>query len=165
MSGTAGEFFGAGAVRSTGMSERNPFDELDELFDRMQTNVERAARMWDPESFGTELPGAPSMRIDLEDRGDELVVNGDLPGFDPADIDVRLEERTLHVAATRDDTEEETDGEFVRRERHRRSVERSIPLPTAVDASAVTADYNNGVLSVRMPKADPDSDGTRIDVS
>lgn len=64
------------------MPGRTPFDELDELFDRMQENVEQAARLWDPGSLGRDLPGASPMHVGLEDRGDELVLTGDLPGFE-----------------------------------------------------------------------------------
>lgn len=147
------------------MSKRNPFDELDDLFDRMQENMERAAEMWDPTASGGELSGASSMSVDLEDRGDELVLIGDLPGFETDDIDVRVKERTLRIAAEHDETAESDEGEYVRRERRRTSVSRSVPLPAAVDTDGITASYNNGVLTVRMPKAEPSSEGTRIDVN
>jgi len=159
------EFSGTSHVQIPVMSKRNPFDELDELFDRMQANMEKAARMWDPETLAGDLPRASAMSIDLEDRGDELVLTGDLPGFETEDIDVRVKEGTLHVAAEHDETAEEETGEYVRRERRWTSVSRSVPLPAAVDADGITATYNNGVLTVRMPKAEPSSEGTRIDVS
>lgn len=158
-------FSGTGHVLSPVMSNRNPFDELDELFDRMQENMERAAQAWDPTATGSELSGASSMSVDIEDRDDELVLTGDLPGFETDDIDVRVKERTLEVTAERDETTEEEAGEYVRRERRRSSVSRSVPLPMAVDTDGITATYNNGVLTVRMPKAEPSSDGTRIDVN
>ena len=151
-------------VGSSAMSERNPFDELDELFDRMQRNMERATRMGGLDSLG-EIPGVPSMRVDLEDRDEEFVLTGDLPGYDADDIDLRVDDQTLHVAAERDDATEETAGDFVHRERRRTSVERSVPPPSAVDTDAVTAAYDNGVLTVRLPKTDPESSGTRIDVN
>jgi len=147
------------------MSKRNPFDELEELFDRMQENMERAARSWDPTAPAGELSGTSSMSVDLEDRGDELVLTGALPGFEADDIDVRVKDRTLRVSADHDETTEATEGEYIRRERRRTSVSRSVPLPTAVDADGITATYNNGILTVRMPKAEPSSDGTRIDVN
>jgi len=147
------------------MSSPNPFDELDELLGRMQENMEQAARMWDPTTAGGDPPDTSSLTVDLEDRGDELVLTGDLPGFETEDIDVRLKERTLHVAAEHDETSESADGEYVRRERRRTAVSRSIPLPTAVDTEGSTATYNNGVLTVRMQKTEPSSEGTHIDVS
>jgi HSP20 family protein len=146
------------------MSKPNPFDELDELLDRMQENMEQAARMWDP-TTGGDLSDTSSLNVDLEDRGDELVLTGDLPGFETGDIDVRVKERTLHVAAEHGETSETADGEYVRRERRRTAVSRSIPLPTAVDTEGSTATYNNGVLTVRMPKTEPNSEGTPIDVN
>lgn len=147
------------------MPGRNPFDELDELFDRMQENMEQAARMWDPTTPSGELSDTASLDVDLEDRGDELVLTGDLPGFETEAIDVRVKERTLHVAAEHDETSEAAEGEYVRRERRRSAVSRSIPLPTDVDTEGITATYNNGVLTVRMPKTEPSSEGTRIDVN
>ncbi|WP_338739500.1 Hsp20/alpha crystallin family protein [Haloplanus salilacus] len=149
------------------MDRRTPFDELDRLFEQMQENFENAAELWDPDAVETGVPTTAGLRIDLEDRGDELVLTGDLPGFETADIDVRVDDRTLHVSAERDEETdmESQDGEFVRRERRHSSVSRSVSLPTAVDTAEITATHDNGILTVRMPKADPDSEGTRIDVN
>jgi len=148
------------------MSRRNPFDELEELFDRMQENFESAARTWDPADLDAGLPATGAeMRVDLEDTGEELVLTGDLPGFETEDIDVRVVDRTLRVDAERDEETEEERGEYVRRERRRMSVSRSIDLPSAVNENDITAAYNNGVLTVRMPKTEPDSRGTQIDVN
>jgi HSP20 family protein len=150
------------------MSRRNPFDELEELFERMQENFENAARMWEPDDFDAALPtppGAGRMSIDLEDTGEKLVLTGDLPGFETEDIDVRVMEGTLQVSAEREAETEEEGAEYVRRERRHTTVSRSISLPVAVDETGITATYNNGVLTVRMPKRDAESRGTRIDVS
>ncbi|SDZ79161.1 HSP20 family protein [Haloplanus vescus] len=147
------------------MADRNPFDELDELFDQMQRNMERATRMWESEALESTLPGAASMNVDLEDQSDAFVLTGDLPGFETDDIDVRVKDRTLHITAEHDESSEESEGEYVHRERRRTSVERSVPLPSPVDTEGVTASYNNGVLTVRLPKSEPDSDGTPIDVN
>jgi HSP20 family protein len=147
------------------MTRRTPFDELDRLFEQMQENIENAAELWDPDAVDAGLPTTAGLRIDLEDTGDELVLTGDLPGFEADDVDVRVNDRTLHVAAERDEETEVGDGEFVRRERHHSSVSRSVSLPVAVDTEGITATHNNGVLTVRMPKADSDDEGTRIDVN
>jgi HSP20 family protein len=151
------------------MARRNPFDEIEELFERMQENFESAARRWDPEDLDSGLPrpSAAGLSIDLEDRGDELVLTGDLPGFETEDIEVRVVDRALRIRAERDETSESRDeqGEYVHRERTHTSVSRSIDLPVAVEDEEITATYNNGVLTVSMPKAEPESDGTRIDVN
>lgn len=135
----------------------------------MQENFENAAELWDPDAVEAGLPTTTTgFRINLEDTGDELVLTGDLPGFETDDIDVRVTDRTLHISAEHDGESEieaeSEDGEFVRRERRHSSVSRSVSLPSPVDTVGITASHDNGVLTVRMPKADPDSEGTRIDV-
>jgi len=144
---------------------KNPFRELDRLFERMQENVEEASRWWESEPLvGTEQDSGP-VKIDLEDTGDELVLTAELPGFETEDIDVQLTERMLQIAAEHEEEfEEEGDSEYIHRERHRASISRSIPLPEPVDAEAVSASFTNGVLTVQMPKSEPEASGTEIEV-
>ena len=139
----------------------NPFNEISHLFERMQSDFEEMARTWSEEP---EVVSS-SVRVDLEDKDDEFVLTAELPGFDKEDIDVRLTDRTLQVSAEREEEEEEAEsGEYIRRERHRKSISRKIPLPEAVDTDGVSATHNNGVLTVQMPKTEPTAEGTEIDV-
>lgn len=146
-------------------SPMNPFDELTQLFERMQENFEQMARGYNEEPF--MMPSAPSeMRVDFKDEGEELVLTAELPGFEEDDIDARVADRTLRIAAEHEEeTEEETEGEYIRQERRHASVTRSIRLPEAVDKEGISATYNNGVLTVRMPKRDPVTEGTEIDIN
>jgi HSP20 family protein len=142
----------------------NPFDELDRLFERMQENVEEAAQWWEQEPFEGEF-GPGTVQIDLEEREEELVLTADFPGFETDDIDVTLTDRTLRLEAEREETaEEEREGEFVRRERRMASVARSVPLPESVEEDAIEASYQNGVLTVTMPKREPVESGTEIEI-
>lgn len=133
---------------------RNPFEEIERMLDRMSSQFEG----FDAEPFVEPVP------VDLEDTGDGFVLTADLPGYDADDIDVELAGETVTISATR---EEETDAErerFVRRERRRQSVDRSVRLPAAVEEDGTEADFNNGVLTVRLPKRDVDT-GTSIPVN
>jgi len=90
----------------------------------------------------------------------------DLPGFDREEIDVRLREDTLELSASRETAEETGASDFVRCERRRSDVSRSIRLPEPVDAEGTTATHENGVLTVTLPKRTPDeSAGTDIPVN
>ncbi|MEF8852745.1 MAG: Hsp20/alpha crystallin family protein [Haloarculaceae archaeon] len=146
----------------------NPFDELERLFEQMERNFEDAAQWWENDGPSRGLPGTRSVRVDVEDAGEELVVTADLPGFERADIDLRVTDRTLRLEAdheeTAAETEEEGEREFVRRERHRASVSRTVQLPESVETDGVSATYENGVLTVRMPKSEPLAAGTEIDI-
>jgi len=140
----------------------NPFNEISHLFERMQSDFEEMARTWSEEP---EVVSS-SVRVDLEDKDDEFVLTAELPGFEKDDIDVRVTDRTLRLEAEHaEETEEEEEGEYVKRERHRASVARSISLPERVDADEISATFNNGVLTVRLPKSEPMTQGKQIEIS
>lgn len=144
----------------------NPFNELRRFFEQMQENFEEVARSWDEEAFEMAPTVSPSVDIDLQDKDEEFVLTAELPGFDRDDIDVQVTDRTLHLNAEHEEeSEEETEGEYVRRERRRASVARSISLPETVKREDIDATYNNGVLTVRMPKSEPVTQGTEIEIN
>ena len=132
------------------MSDRDPFSEIERAFDVLG------------EPFGgSDVPA------DVVDEGDSFVVHVDLPGYDSDEIDVQLvENRRLTVSADREDNSELSDGIYVKRERRQQSVERTVRLPEAVEESETAAAYDNGVLTVTLPKITPDTDdGTDIPVN
>jgi HSP20 family protein len=132
--------------------QRNPIDELEQLFDRMSRQVESAAG--DFESVRHQ-----SVPIDLADHGEEFVLTADLPGFEREQIDVTLAGRTLSLdaeleASTAESEETEDGGEYIRRERRHDVVHRTVTLPEDVEKEAVAATYDNGILTVTLPKAE-----------
>lgn len=130
----------------------NPFEEIERIFERMS------------DEFGGEsFAAAGSMAVDVEDRGDEFVVTADVPGYSKDDIDVTLADRTLRIAAEREESAGESDADYVRRERHRASASRSVTLPAAVDQEGISATYKHGVLTVTLPKSEG-GNGQRIEV-
>jgi len=134
------------------MSNRDPFDELERAFDLLG------------DQFGVDVGSVPT---DVVDAGDAFHVVMDLPGYTGDDIDVQLvEARQLSVSASRSDDHEyaDSDGRFVQRERRTESVSRSVALPEAVDDDA-TASFDNGVLTVHLPKRSADDEGTDIPVN
>ncbi|QLD89858.1 Hsp20/alpha crystallin family protein [Natronomonas salina] len=139
---------------------RNPFDEIERMFDRMSSQFDPT----EGGALGGPLGG--SVAVDVEDAGDEYVVTADLPGYDREDIDVQLAGERLTVSADHTDatTAEEDDGRYVRKERRQQSVSRTIRLPEAVDESGTEAEYNNGVLTVTLPKVGVD-DGHDIPIN
>ena len=131
----------------------NPFLELEQLFERMSRQFAEASRTWDgDESFGGLLSTDDTMRVDLEDRGDEMLVTVDLPGFERQEVDVSITDRDLHIKAEKEEQVDETGTQYLRQERHHRSLHRSISLPEKVDTDSVTATMKNGVLTVTLPK-------------
>jgi HSP20 family protein len=125
------------------MTSRNPFDEIERMFKQM----DKGFKTFDADP-------SQSVPVDLLDEDDSYVVTADLPGYEKDDIDVRLSGSTLMIRAERRTESEETDsdGEYVRRERTRESVNRSVRLPERVAQDETDASYQNGVLTVTLTK-------------
>lgn len=142
----------------------NPFEALEQMFDRMSRQFEDAAQSWDQGETLEFLGGSEAMALDLVDRGDEFVATVNLPGFSKDEIDVQIADRTLHVEGEREAETTGEEGRYLRREREHRHLSRSVRLPEAVDAEDVSATMESGVLTITIPKAEPAEAGRKIDI-
>lgn len=142
--------------------DSNPFRSLERQLERMQRQIEEFVGV-DPFESGI---GPTTMGVDLADRGEEFVLTADVPGFEKDDIDLRLLDDTLQIMAEREDENVDEEGDvLLRSERKQRSLSRSVTLPASVDEEAIAATYKNGVLTVTIPKAEPETvDGKEIDI-
>ncbi len=146
------------------MPRTNPFDDFEELFERMSRQFDEMGRQFDRSGM---LPSTRmhEMAVDIADHDDELVVSVDLPGYEKEDISLSVANRTLTIDAKRELTDEHADSEYLHRERRHESTHRTIRLPEEVDAENTSATYRNGVLTVMLPKLDADPDDSRrIDI-
>ena len=137
---------------------RNPFDDLEELFDRLGRQFE------DGVAGGSSLSPSSSVAVDVEDAREEYVVTADLPGYDTDDVELTLSDGVLRLEARHREEDEFEAGRYIRRERTDRSVSRRIRLPEPVDEEAVSASYNNGVLTVTLPKLTGGEESHQIDI-
>ena len=80
-----------------------------------------------------------------------LVVSAELPGVDPADVEIDVSDGVLTLAGERSDTTEVQEGSWVRRERIHGRFERSFTLPEGTDPEAIQASFDNGVLTLTIP--------------
>ena len=86
-----------------------------------------------------------------ETEGHDLVLKAELPDLNREDIELTVERNTLTLKGTRKRPADVKDEHVRRIERRYGSFSRSFALPTTVDASKVSADYKNGVLTVKLP--------------
>jgi HSP20 family protein len=93
---------------------------------------------------------APSM--DVAETKEALVVKAEVPGLDPKDIQISLQEQFLTIKGEKRQEKEEKDERYHRVERSYGSFARSVRLPVGVDGSKVTAAFKNGLLTVTLPK-------------
>jgi HSP20 family protein len=104
---------------------------------------------------GSFLAGARGATpVDIAERDNSFVVQAAMPGIAPEDIQVTVKGNTLTIRGEHKDEEERSDQNWLVRERRGQSFYRSVTLPTAVNADKAEAKYENGVLTLTLPKAD-----------
>ncbi len=127
--------------------------EMDRLFDRF---FEPRA-----EEFFALGEWAPS--LDLTETKEALVAKIEVPGIDPKDIQISLQEQLLTVKGEKKQEKEEKDERHHRIERSYGAFTRAVRLPVAVDGEKVTATFKNGLLTITLPKT-PAAKGTTIPI-
>jgi HSP20 family protein len=90
--------------------------------------------------------------VDIFETEHELVVKADLPDVDPKDLDIRVENNILTIRGERKFEKKVSEDKYLRVERAYGSFSRSFSLANTVNAEASKADYQNGVLTLTIPK-------------
>lgn len=129
------------------MIQYSPWALHRELLNDFNRLVERSAP---DESHGATADWAPP--VDIEEYPDRFVIYADVPGVDPAAIEVTLDDGVLTLAGSRDHPVEPAGIERRRRERAAGRFHRRFTLPDTADAEGVTAAGRLGVLEVHIPK-------------
>lgn len=139
------------------MTRRRPLSDIEELLDRLTDELD--------DGLGADL-ALHDVPVDVVDRGDAFLVSAELPGFAEDELTVELIDDRLRIEGERSTAESDEDltGRYIRRERTRETVTRSITLPEKVDESAVSATFDQGVLKVTLPKAADVDDGQEIEI-
>jgi len=103
----------------------------------------------------TEQENLRLMPIDLIEHDDHYEVKANLPGFNKKDIKISLKDDELIIEATHSEKKEEKKGSYYRCERYSGNYRRSIALTEKCDADSIDAKYENGVLTISIPKKEP----------
>ena len=104
------------------------------------------------------------IRLDVKDEGSAIVINADLPGVKKEDIHVHVQDSMVTLGATLSPREgEAAQGKVLHSERYAGTLSRSLSLPYEVDESRSSAKYEDGVLTLTLPKAKAER-GARLQV-
>ena len=131
----------------------DPFRELAQLQDRLNrvfTDANGRRGRTSDENLLTSGTWAPPVDI-YENGNHELVLRAELPDMSREDIDLTVDSGTLTIKGEKKFSSEVSEDQFHRLERRYGTFTRSFSLPQTVDAAKVSADYKNGVLTVRLP--------------
>jgi HSP20 family protein len=130
-------------------------EEVNRLF---STNVTRA---FDDEGIGR---GAWAPSVDIYENKDQIVLEAELPGMKQDEFDLSIENNVITLRGERKFEKTDESDNYHRVERSYGAFTRSFTLPQTVSAEGATAEYNNGVLRVTLPKRE-ETKARRIQVS
>ncbi len=112
-----------------------PFRELEELFE----DIPVRAHFWD-------------LAADVYEDNGNVIVKMHVPGIDPDKIEIEVEDNHLHITGSREEEREVEDKQYYRKEIRYGSFERVITLPCSVLTEKTMADFENGILIIKLPK-------------
>jgi HSP20 family protein len=115
----------------------NPETDLDQLLSAAFGRLDRTVH--------NNLP------LDIRQTEEAFWIEASVPGFRPEDVEITLDENVLTIRGTRRPVE--TMGSYVQRERQLTSIHRHVSLPAQVKAEEITAHFENGVLTILVPRA------------
>jgi HSP20 family protein len=92
--------------------------------------------------------------LDVHQTADEIVVTAALPGIKPDDVDITITGQTLSIRGEMKATEEISRDQYLYRERRYGTFHRQLQLPVRVQGDAAAASFEDGVLTLRIPKSE-----------
>ena len=131
---------------------RSPFSDMNRLAREMDT------------LFGGSTNDLWSPPVDVEETSDELVLTAELPGMKHEDIDIELEDGVLTIQGEKKEEQKDEGTQGLLYERRWGSFTRKFTLPRAVDANNINASYENGILTIHVPKAE-EAKGRKIEIT
>ena len=131
------------------LMRRNPWS----LFDQLQRELERNQGLPSKnEDNGDVVTSDWAPAVDIKEEDNQFIIVADIPGVDPSDIDVHMENGMLTIKGERD-TEKKTEREGYKRiEREHGVFYRRFTMPDGVNAEGIEAKSDKGVLTVTIPK-------------
>ena len=129
---------------------------MPDIMREMDLRQRELNRLFDS-AFGRRFvssPGTPPINIWTSE--DSQVIRAEMPGFDPADIDIRVSADKFMLSGEWKRNGAEKDTQYHRRERTMGKFSRSIQLPFMVDPNSVDVSYKNGILEVKLERAEAD---------
>ena len=132
------------------MRRWDPFIELR----RMQENMDHLWRGFSHPTGGDAEMEGWAIPLDVIQEGDNIVVHASMPGVNPSDLNVTIENDVLTIRGRTSGETERKEGNFLMRERHSGAFHRSLRLPDTLDLDNACTNFEHGVLSISFPKVE-----------
>ncbi len=129
----------------------DPFADIAQLRDQMNRMFDQSISSYGREPVSARTWAPP---VDITETEDAITLHVEVPGINPEDINIQVEGGTITIKGERKFEKEEKGTQFVRTERTYGLFQRSFTLGLPIKQQEVEATYNDGVLTVMLPKAE-----------
>src|SRR3989338_4853681 len=120
-----------------------PLSELDRFFDN---------RFFPAISFpSTSSKLGWDLAVDLYEEKENVIAKMTLPGINPDNLDISVEEEILRISGRREEEKETKEKDYYSKEIRRGSFSRAVTLPKKIDGTKAVAEYKDGILQITMP--------------
>ncbi len=126
-------------------------------FERTGYDLLRSMHDWEDTFFGKKSDSITACKTDIRDTGDSYVLEAELPGFQKEEIQIDVQGDVLTISAKHQEKSEEEkskEGTYLRRERSYCAYQQKLDI-SGVDTAQMHAAYENGILTLTMPKKQP----------
>lgn len=128
----------------------DPFAELDQ----MRNLMDRVFSDFRPLRMAQEGPEVGYFPLDISETDEGYDIEAALPGVKPEDVDIQVHGDTVTIKGETKHESEEKGRNWLRRERRHGVFARSFTLPSGIDSDMASADFENGVLKLHLPKSE-----------
>lgn len=137
----------------TKLTLRRPTPLFNELLNEFDFAPNRLRRLFEAENLLEPVGWMPA--VEIEEKGNELILTAELPGLKKENVNVAFEDGVLTISGEKVEEREEKDKDRKLHmwERNYGTFRRAFTLPKAIDPAKIVAEFNRGILMVRMPKS------------
>ena len=133
-------------------------DEFLTPFDKMFDNLVESQFPEVVKQVGVKpYQGSAYPKVNVYEYDDKVGIVAEIPGLDKKDLDVEVEEGVLTISGKKHSIEEGENAKVIRRELKGSSFKRSFTLGETLDGENIKAKFDNGVLSIDVPKIEPEA--------
>ncbi len=141
------------------ITTRRPLDlwsDMDNMFENFRTQFDELFWPWGPRSEPlTTMTERRTPPMDVADLGDRYEMRLEMPGIPKDDINIEVTPNTIEISAQHEESTEDEDKNWLRKERRSTRFYRALELPEELKTEKVDAEFTDGVLTLKLPKVEP----------
>ena len=132
------------------------WSEMDRMFDEFKSGFDDLLWPWKHHrKYAVPMVQKRTPPLDVADQGDRYEMNVEMPGIPKDEVNIEVTPTTIEISAEHEESNEDTDKNWLRRECHCMSFYRALEFPENVRPDDVDAEFKDGILRISLPKSEP----------